>query len=198
MEKKQIEWSDELECFLKELGEKASAYYVLHKTAQSYYNKLATAIDIPVIVLSTIAGTLSIGQSSLFGENSHSNVFIGATSICVGILNTINTYFGFNQRTENHRICSIQYSKLNRFISVELRLKREQRIDPNDMLKIVKEQYDRLIDISPLIPIKLISQFKSKYKPITFSIPEECNGIKNIEIYSPREEKNNEIILNKV
>ncbi len=181
--KQNIKWSENLENYLKEIGEKCQCYYVLHKKSEAQFSKRTTMIDLPVIVLSTIAGTLSIGTTSIFGNDTNSGLYIGCLSLLVGVMNTVSTYFNWSKRTENHRIVSIQYSKLYRFISVELKLPVNERMSPNDMLKVVRENYERLQELSPLIPINIINDFKNKYKNTFISKPEETNGIHTIEIY---------------
>ena len=78
----------------------------------------------------------------------------------------------------------IHYAKLYRFINVELRLPRDQRMQPGDFLKYVKDQYDRLAELSPLIPSSISKDFArqmEKYKDI--SKPEETNGLNKINIF---------------
>jgi hypothetical protein len=192
IDKNNIKWSEQLENYFKEIGEKCQCYYVLHKKSEQLFSKRTTLIDLPVIVLSTVAGTLSIGNSSIFGYSSKSNIYIGCLSLFVGVLNTISTYFSWSKRCENHRIVSIQYSKLYRFISVELKLPIEERMKPNDMLKIIRETYERLQELSPLIPINIINDFKIKYKNHNIFKPEETNGLHNIEIYKNIEKEDEE------
>ena len=79
---------------------------------------------------------------------------------------------------------SIHYAKLYRFINVEMRLPRDQRMQPGDFLKYVKDQYDRLAELSPLLPSSITSAFSrqmEKYKDI--SKPEETNGLNKINIF---------------
>jgi hypothetical protein len=96
----------------------------------------------------------------------------------------MGTYFGWAKRAEGHRISAIHYSKLYRFITVELSLPREERMKPSDFLKYVKDQYDRLQEISPLVPPSVIREFQSKFSKYTeISKPEEANGLEKIEVY---------------
>jgi hypothetical protein len=104
----------------------------------------------------------------------------------VGILNTMGTYFGWSKRSEGHRISAIHYAKLYRFISVEMALPRDERMSPHDLLKYVKDQYDRLAEISPLVPTTIISRFQRRFKKYTdISKPEEANGLEKITVYKP-------------
>jgi hypothetical protein len=78
----------------------------------------------------------------------------------------------------------IHYAKLYRFINVELRLPREQRMQPGDFLKYVKDQYDRLAELSPPIPSTVAQEFAHRMeKYMDISKPEETNGLNKIEIF---------------
>jgi hypothetical protein len=57
---------------------------------------------------------------------------------------------------------------------------------PNDLLKYVKTEYDRLSEISPLIPPNVIRDFKEKFSDAKYaeiSKPEDANGLHPIQIY---------------
>ena len=189
-----INWTIELENYLKDVGERCYGYSILHKDCQAHFSKKAVWIDIPSIILSTMVGTLSIGSGEIFNQDMNANLIIGGISIGVGIIQTINSYFGWNKRAENHRISNLQFGKLYRFIQIELSLPREQRIRVNDLMKIVRENYERLMEISPLVPASILMDFKNKYKSYeSVSKPSECNGLEEIIIYS---EDSNSVIIN--
>lgn len=185
---KNIAWSKHLEHYFKEMGEKSFCYAYLHKKAEATYSYYSNFIDLPVIVLSTALGTLSIGGETLFGEDDKTaSIFVGSGSIFVGILSTIGTYFGFSKRAETHRITHIQYSKLYRFLQVELSLPVNERMRAGDLLKISRDNYERLQEIAPILPNKIIQEFKKTYdneKYADVSKPSECNGIERVRIYN--------------
>jgi hypothetical protein len=57
---------------------------------------------------------------------------------------------------------------------------------PNDLLKYVKTEYDRLSEISPLIPPNIIRDFKEKFSDAKYaeiSKPEDANGLHPIQIF---------------
>jgi hypothetical protein len=188
---KEIKWSINLEEYFSNIGEKAFCYGYLHKKAEAKYSYQRNFIDLPVIILSTITGTLSIGGGGLFGDMEQmAGVFIGCISLFVGILNTIGAYFGWSKRAENHRLSSINYFKLYRFISIELSLPREERMKCQDLLKVVRDQYERLQEVSPLIPDGILKDFKERFKNYTdISKPSETNGLEAIVIYKEEIEK---------
>lgn len=179
-----IRWTEKLENYLASTGEKANCLAWVHKRAEQLYSTRRTFIDMPVIIGSGVIAFLNAGSSTMFEDPRISSIALGIGSLVVGILNTTGTYFGWAKRAEGHRISAIHYSKLYRFITVEMSLPREERMQPSDFLKYVKDQYDRLQEISPLIPPNIIKEFQSKFSKYTdISKPEETNGLEKIEVY---------------
>lgn len=179
-----IQWTDKLEEYLAATGEKAHCLAWVHKRSEQLYSTRRTFIDMPVIIGSGVIAFLNAGSSTMFEDPKISSIALGVGSLVVGILNTMGTYFGWAKRAEGHRISAIHYSKLYRFITVEMSLPRDERMKPSDFLKYVKDQYDRLQEISPLIPPSVIGEFQSKFAKYTdISKPEETNGLEKIEVY---------------
>ena len=180
-----IQWSRKLEDFFKDMGEKAMGLSWLHSKAEAEFSQKAMYFDLPAIVFSTLAGSLSLSAARLFGQYEEmGSIITGCISIFVGVLNTINTYFGYSRKAENSKQCSIQYAKLYRFIRVELSLPRDERIKPKDLVKICQDQYERLNEISNVLPSSVISEYKKKfYNQEDISHPEVANGIDPIEVY---------------
>jgi len=181
-----IQWHTSLEEYFASTGEKANCLAWCHKKAETLYSNRRTFIDLPVIVISAVTGFLSAGSTSLFNDAKVSSIALGVASLFVSVLNTAGSYFGWAKRAEGHRISAIHYSKLYRALMVELGLPREERQHPASLLKSVRDQYDRLQEVSPLIPTEVIREFQvkfEKYKDI--SKPEETNGLEHITIYLP-------------
>ena len=143
-------------------------------------------IAIPVIILSTLAGTASVGSSALFaGETQISSIAIGLVSIGVGILNTISSYFAFARKAESHRIAYLQYSKLFSIIRVEMSLPRNERQPPEILLKQIRDGMERLQETTPSPPPSILREFNSHFKDEDKSIsrPVEVNGLQKVYIY---------------
>lgn len=173
-----------LETYFAQTGEKAHCYSWLHKQAESMFSYRTIFLDLPTIVIGAINGFISVGSKQIFPNDEFSSVYIGVIALFVSLLNTINSYFSWARRAEGHRISSLQYSKLYRFLAIEMSLPRNQRMSAAELLKLTKESYDRLNEISPLIPPKIIKEFKSLFsKETTISKPEIANGLEAIQIY---------------
>ena len=180
-----VSWNESLEKYCADTGEKANCLSWVHKRAEEIFSHRRTFIDLPVIVISSLTGFLSASSPSLFqGEEKLSSILLGVASLLVSVLNTVGTYFAWAKRAEAHRLSAIQYARLYRFLAIELNLPREERMSPSDLLKYVKDSYDRLQEVSPLIPPALIAEFKSKFgKHTELAKPEELNGLDKIVIY---------------
>ena len=178
-----ISWTARLEEYFASTGEKANGLAWVHKKAEAMYSNRRTYIDLPVIIGSGLIAFLNAGSSTLFEDPKISSIALGVGSLFMGILNSFGSYFGWAKRAEGHRISAIHYAKLYRFITVELSLPRAERMTPNALLKYVKDQYDRLAEISPMVPDIIIGNFQSRFKHEKISKPEEANGLHKIDIY---------------
>ena len=196
-----MSWTLKLEQYFSSTGERAHCLAWSHQRAEMLYSVRRTFIDLPVIVLSSVTGFLSVGSSSMFkGQEMQASMALGAVSLFVSILNTMGSYFGWSRLAEAHRISAIHYAKLYRFISVEMALPREERASPSEFLKYTKEQYDRLSEISPLLPDLVVKEFKEKFTKESLehiSVPEQMNGLEAIKVYCERDlETDLEVDLN--
>jgi hypothetical protein len=181
---KTIHWTEMLEEYFASTGEKAHCLSWCHKRAEQVYSTRRTWIDLPVIVISGVTGFLSAGSTSLFSNPTTSSVALGVASLFVSVLNTAGSYYGWAKRAEGHRISAIHYARLYRSVCVELALPREERTFPNEYLKYVKDQYDRLQEISPMLPPEVINEFQKKFaNEKEISKPEEANGLEKITVF---------------
>jgi len=182
----QVSWTTALEQYFKTTGEKAHALGQMHLEAEQIVSGKRTAIDLPVIVLSGITGFVSALSSSpmLSANQGVISVVLGIVSLFVSTLNTTGSYFQFAKRAEGHRIAGIQFGKMYRFLSIEMGLPRDERMQPHDLLKVTKESYDRLQEISPPLPNSVIVKYRAKFKgEKDIAVPEEANGLERIQIF---------------
>jgi hypothetical protein len=181
----EVSWNHHLETYFVSTGERAECLSLLHKRAEELYSYRRTFIDLPVIVISSTTGFLSVGTATIFpGHEALASTLLGIASLFVGILNTTGAYFGWSKRAEGHRISSIHYAKLYRFLRIEMSLPRDERMSASDLLKYTKENVDRLAEVSPMLPPAIIEEFKKKYAQYTnISKPSETNGLESIGVF---------------
>lgn len=181
-------YTAELEKMFSEEGERAQGLAWLHYQAAEIFLKKNTRLALPIIVLSTLAGTASTASTSLFPNPQIANVCVGALSIFVGILGTVQAYLRYSQLAETHRMTSISYAKLNKFIQVEMTLNRKDRIRAADLLKMVRDQLERLLETAPPIPPPIVAEFKIRFKDsvANVALPDITNGLRSIKAATPQ------------
>lgn len=159
-----IEWTPEHEQILIEWADKAMCYRWLHGKANAMFSTLNAWYTIPVIVISTLTGTANFAQERVpFEYQNYFVMIVGGFNILAGIITTIQQFLKITQLNESHRVSSIAWDKFYRNIKIELAKHPTERIDPKQMLKMSKEEFDRLIETSPNIPEKIVKQFKNYF-----------------------------------
>ena len=126
-------WSEEQEKLLKKWADYAASYRWLHDRTQIKYSSYNNLITIPVIVLSSISGTASIGISGLASSDpndvKYGQIAIGIVTLFTGVLSTLGSHFRFAQKSENHRLAAVAWKKFNRNIIDELSQKKNVKIN---------------------------------------------------------------------
>lgn len=190
---KETPWTGAHERLVKNWGEHASVYRLLHARSHERYRKFSTATAVPIIVLSTVVGTLSIGSQSLFKEDhqTEAGVAVGILSLISSVLGTLSSYLKFAERSEGHKNAEVQYSKLSRHIAAELAMARDQRTSVQAFLKMCRRDTDALLETSPLIDQSIILEYKrSVGKRIMEKVshPELIIGPQSIRVYCEEED----------
>jgi hypothetical protein len=165
MNEDKIEWSVEHEKIFTEWGDKAMCYKWLHAKSNAMYSNLNAWYTIPVIVISTLTGTANFAQERVPLEYQNYFVMIvGAFNISAGIITTIQQFLKITQLNEAHRVSSISWDKFYRNIKIELAKHPTERMNVINMIKICKEEYDRLMETSPNIPENIVKDFEKHFQ----------------------------------
>jgi hypothetical protein len=178
-------WKEEEEKILRDWADKAQCYELMHSKSHEVYNYRNTLFVIPVIIISTITGTANFAQDRV--PSAYQSIFVmvvGAMNIIAAIISTIAQYLKISELNESYRVGTLQWGKFYRNIKTELSKHPLDRISPTNMLSMCKEEFDRLLEIYPEIPQKIITEFKTKFDNIDgMSKPEICDAIEPTEIY---------------
>jgi hypothetical protein len=121
----EVSWNNSLETLIGQEGEKCSGLSWLYTESERYYNNRNNYIALPVIVLSTVTGFISGSSQLLFSNASTASIGVGGVSLFTGILSTVGSYFSWAKKAEACRITALQYSKLLKFITIELTLPKD-------------------------------------------------------------------------
>ncbi len=181
---KQPEYDDDLENLLKGEAEKAESLSILHRLSHEKYNRYSNAINIPVIV-----GSSAIGfATGVKIEYEDINIVLGIFSVVIGCIKALDSYFQLAQRSERHRIVSLQYAQICRKIAVELALERDVRLEAKEALNMIRTDIKNLEEIAPIIPDDVIDIYKAKYPKTEgekVKRPNITNGLTEIIINKP-------------
>lgn len=154
-------WSIENEEILVEWCDYAQCYRWLNYRAEQYYSFLHGFFTITTILLSTLSGAASFAQASY--PVTYVPFIVGSANIFVGMINTLQQYFKVSEFKESHRVCEIAWGKLSRNILIEIAKSPKERMDATNFFKITRIEYDRLVETNPIIPDKIIQEFKNAF-----------------------------------
>jgi hypothetical protein len=164
-----VDWTVEHEQILIEWADKSMCYRWLHSRTHIMYANLNAWYTIPVIVMSTLTGTANFAQERVpIAYRAFFSMIVGGINLLAGIITTIQQFLKITQLNEAHRVSSIAWDKFYRNIKIELAKHPEERLNVIQMIKISKEEFDRLMETSPSIPDNIIFDFKDKFRETEF------------------------------
>lgn len=183
-----VDWTVEHEHILAEWGDKAMCYRWLHAKSNSLYSRLNAYYTIPCIIISTLAGTANFAQTRVpVKYQGMFTMIVGGINILGGIISTIQQFLKITQLNEAHRVASISWDKFYRNVKIELTKHPNERVLVSHLLKTSKEEFDRLMETSPVIPDKIILAFKTSFQTsddyAKISKPEICDALISTETF---------------
>jgi hypothetical protein len=193
-----IEWTPHHEKILIEWADKAVCYKWLHEKSQHEFAKKSRWFTIPVIIMSTVTGTANFAQDRIPPDYLNAaTMLIGAVNLIAGIITTIQQFLKINELNESHRVSAISWGKFHRNLHVELAKAPSERTQAIHLIKVAKEEYDRLIETSNPIPNHIVRLFKDTFSggeeldstPLTnkqaifneLSKPEICDSLESVK-----------------
>ena len=173
----EVSYTTDVENLLKKEAEMSESMSILHSKSHKKYNKLSNYINIPVIITSAFVGFLS--PLNMFDKQ---NILLGAISIFIGIIKTLDSYFDWTKRSETHRIIALNYYKISKFIQIQLSLNKAVRIKASNLLDIIINDIKNLKEQEPIIPFDVIEEYKKQYATEDTAKPPICNGLTSVTI----------------
>ena len=157
-------WCTEHETLLCDWADKAMCYKWLHMKSNEKYHFLHNIYTIPVIIMSTLTGTANFAQEKLPESYAfYAPIVIGSINILAGIITTIQQFLHITELNESHRVSTISWDKFHRRLKNELSKNPVERISVSEFLLTATEEYDRLIESSPVIDKGIVALFKTTF-----------------------------------
>ena len=157
---KKMKWNDENENILKNWADKGICFKTMHDRSTKKYWCLNAWFSIPVIIISTLAGSGNFAQSSFNPAYADLMVLgIASANIFCAMLSTISQYIGVAGLVEAHKFSALSWDKYSRSLQVELAKNRSERKDATTFIGKAEEDFNRLMEIAPVFGNDIISWF---------------------------------------
>lgn len=170
-------WHSSQESLLKDLAQRCISRSVLHRIEYSHYYRINSAITIPTIVISLLAGAASAAQSTLVdivGESAESHVplVIGMLSMLISILNSVSSFLKIPALTEQNLQSHLQFEKLSRQIQSEICVRAvDRKMSGREACQKFEATFQQLLDLSPPVSTKTERKFTNRRDVRNLHVP---------------------------
>ena len=146
-----MNWSEEQENILEKIRINSIVLSETHRRNYYEYKNLSKLFDIPIIIISTLSASFSVGSQSYLPQHIISTTTC-SISMCVAILSSIKLYLNLEQNLKLETELSKQFSLLSLDIFKILHLNKDDRsIDGLIYLNKKYTNYCHLIEQSNLL-----------------------------------------------
>ena len=152
-------WSQEVEDLLNTIKTNSAELSELHRANWVQIKQRTKYFDIPVIILSIISSTFSVGAKPYISQGgvSLTNCFI---SIFVAIITSVKLYLNLDESIKKEYESSQAFRTLSLELSKTMRLQKDQRNgDGLDCLNKYHSLYIKLVENSTLLNKKITKNY---------------------------------------
>lgn len=166
-------WTEDHEIILKQIAEKSACYRYINFECYNHYKRQDQRFSLPVIVLSTLAGSASLGSGNVPSYATYITLSSAVINIITGILGTLQKFLNTTELTSQHYTSSVEYGRLSREVGIMLNLPKQDRTQEGPkFLEYVKGEYNRLVDQTPAPPSSILTKFEKKFLQNELSKPD--------------------------
>ena len=118
-------------------------------------------------------------------------MIIGSFNIVAAIITTVSQFLKIAEVNEAHRVASISWDKFYRNVRLTLTRNPAERMPVAHQLKAVKEEFDRMMELSPPISTRVVQEFHDAFndKPGYSDVikPNICGDLRTTQdfVYTP-------------
>jgi hypothetical protein len=125
-----------------------------HYLSVAHYSRKSYWFGIPVIALSTLVGT-SVFATLQSQPQLWLQITVGLASVLAAVMASLQTFLGFSERAEKHRIAGAKYGALGR--ELEALLASQSQVS-DEVVADVRKRLDALALESPNNPLPIYRQ----------------------------------------
>jgi hypothetical protein len=174
-------WHESNEVFFKALGDEAQLQALCHMKSHEEFSTRSRGYQLPIIILSVMCGSGNFVSTS-FPENQATIILgVGVLSIVTSIISSIAQYLKLAEKSEAFRIAYVSWEKFYNNIRFQLSKRREEREELKNYMSSVTNEYQRLQEISPLLPDKITKSIlwnKKKVIKQGMNVPVSLRNVK--------------------
>lgn len=176
-------YTDEEELILVKICDWAKCFRWMHEQAYNVYWWIHVCFMVPVIILSTVAGTGNFALSKFSGEDAMTAAMvIGVLSLVAGMMSTILQFLKVVENLEAYRQAFLSWGQMARDIEYELAKAPAKRQPSLDFMEKIATDYNRLAEISPVIPDRVKARFHRLMATSgdpQLMLPDICGGLRH-------------------
>lgn len=177
-------WHDGHNNLLQHWRKQASINLWLQIASNYYYLRINDWLSYPSILLSA---SLSIGVFGL--DTGLKGQFVSAAlAMLAGILVAINKHVGSPEKAQAHMLRAKDYYGFVRYLDCLLSTSFEERDPMSETMMRIKENFNRIVDMSLEPPLGVVRTYEDRFKPIekmlfsplTVPIPPPRNSVEEV------------------
>lgn len=139
--------------------ERVAVTQTAHYISAERFARKSYWLGIPVIALTTLVGT-SVFATLQKQPQPWLQLTVGFASVLAAILASLQTFLGYSQRAEKHRIAGAKYGAVGRELEV---LRASAESVPNDVIEELRQRLDTMALESPNNPIWIYQRARAKH-----------------------------------
>lgn len=172
---KSVRWDEDIENSVKEIGEKAKGYKIMHIQEAHRISRQYKWLMYSGIFLGPIAGLLS-GIGAIINPSS-GPIEWPISAACAGFISGIVvavTKFGkFEEKSSHHKLAASKYTSLESNVRRQLVLCRRERVNAAKYLEWIGNSFDDLFLASPLVASSIYTEYVKVAKENGLTVPDE-------------------------
>ena len=176
----QNDWNSNIENVVREIGEKAKGYKLMHLFQAQKYNTCYNFLSITGIILGPLAGLLSGVEVALYpNENPVLPILVTVFGTISGILAAAIKFGKYDEMSNANKTAAARYTSIESNVKRQLSLNPNHRISSKEYMSWLELKYEDLQMAAPLIKPQIYKEY-CKCTGIV-NVPDNYNSIIDID-----------------
>ena len=185
-----------IEKLLARYCDEAQVRESLHRAAYHHYKKKLTCMQLPIICLSALSGSVQLLSNSFVGYETYVVTGTAFLSIGVSIISACLSYLKLGELKSKHEVSQVAWQNFHNSLVHQLNLAPEFREDPVDFIQEVRTTYQRLFEISPILNRQFMNDVRRRVTASAtdrFIIPSYLNGFHHASVWHGSDFEDNSV-----